>query len=159
MNFLRGMMDFMDAGTNVKALRQIKKEIRNWGNIMYILYFDLTEKLEFEERGCGYKLTDGFIQLISQNNCLTHGTLIFYDNKLSHYQFCSRRTKSLHRDVPVISELGWNEEVHNFRQAFLNGDPSIHDEIRATILSAIGKKVCSKCLNEKTEYHVCTNFC
>ena len=162
MNFLRGMMDVVPSNwVGAKAIRQIKDEKNNYREREYSFRFDLTETIITTDnwnRGIefsfGYaKLTYNyhvFVQNFEMMGTIQTGSLTSTLMKLGRWN------ADWLRGVSRITEHRWNHEVLNFMQAFLNGDPMIHNRIRAAILRSMKKTVCPTCFEEITKDHNCS---
>ena len=158
MNFLRGMMDIIpDNGINVKAIRKLTKEAKSYNGRTYYGRFEFNETFTCKHFIYGHKVNAsyGYIKL-RYENCKFYQIIEIYGH--CEYGFIPRicvRKELWAWNIKRISKKMFNEEVEKFRQAFLNNDPIVHNQIRAAILQSMGKPICDRCLDEKTENHAC----
>jgi len=154
MNFLRGMMDAVHDNGGIKAIQEIKYEYNSFFAKHFFLRFHLNtnftlspasattygERVRLEnEIGLSLKGHNlhGHIYLFSENNFLVCQRWFWRCN------------------VPRLTRKFWNEEVKIMKFQFLDGEPIIHDQIHAAILTAMGKNYCVSCLGEKNHDHEC----
>ena len=179
MDYLRGILDTI-SGNGRKSILQLTEEskiFRPWGSILrrgrpsgtYCGRFELCETFTITDSDTkneidlsfGWIFLDfedhNFFQTISIFGHWKNGT---YEGKPSGRHL---RRSLWRRGISELSEKMFNEETEKmfneetekYRQAFLNDDPKVHDQIRAAILDSMYKPVCFRCLNEKTEGHAC----
>jgi len=163
MDFLRGIMNLIpSSGVNAKAIRTIKDDQNNYSMRNYKFRFDLSEKITITDtydKGIEMDLNCGQMELLYQNHSFHQITEIWGTYKNGYYaNQASRRVRRVaewRSGISRLSEKLWNEEVSNFRRAFINDDSIIHDQIRVAILQSMWKPFCERCLNEKQKDHVC----
>ena len=165
MNFLHGMMDIIPGnGINAKAIRQLteeskifKKKTRKYSGRFELNQTITTTDLYRKEREID--VSYGYIELEYKNHKFYQTIEIWGHCKNGPYagvqNLCATTSIAWRWNIKRVSEKMFNEEVEKFRQAFLNDHPIVHNEIRAAILISMHKKVCFRCLDEKTEGHAC----
>ena len=185
MNFLHGMMDIPSHWMDTKAILQLTEEYKSYNGRIYRGRFELNETFTTKDhfsKECevsyGYigleydRVCKAFYQTISiwgrykNGDYYKWGDTNFMRGTSWHARRLMMRLNEVHnlcgvvivawrKNIKRVSEKMFNEETEKYRQAFLNDDPKVHDQIRAAILDSMYKPVCFRCLNEKTEGHAC----
>ena len=149
MNFLRGMMDTIpDNGINAKAICELTREYKSYNGRIYHGRFELNETITttdlYREKDVSY----GYIQLGYQNHKFYQTVSIWGHWKNGPYagvqNLCATTSIAWRWNIKRVSEKMFNEEVEKFRQAFLNDDPIVHDQIQAAILEVMENPQLSK---------------
>ena len=163
MDYLRGMMDIISGnGINVKAIRKLTKEAKSYYARSYSSRFELSETFTIPEKydkTVEVDVSHGYIGLTYKNHNFLQTITIFGRWKNGPYEgkptWRVNRKQWWRKGISLLSEKMFNEEVEKYRQAFLDDDPVVHDQIRAAVLQSMYIPVCDRCMNEKTENHAC----
>ena len=162
MDYLRGILDIIpDNGIYVKAIRQLSEESISFIRRNYIGLFDLNKTFTITEDYTNneFDLSYGYIELDFDNYNFLQTINIFGRWKNGPYEgkptWRVTRKQYWRMGIWRLSEKLFNLEVEKYRQAFLNDDPEVHDQIRVAILQSMYIPVCDRCMIEKTEGHAC----